>query len=252
MAPEAVDDPDIPTCERCGRQHARRVSGHLVPTCTGHKSSGLPCLKFAIRGGNVCEMHGGAAPHVRAAAEARREMAAVERRLASQMVSAGMDPVYEDPIQTLLWLVSTSAQSVRWLAERVAELGTPDPTDPEPLADIVGMNDQGQPIMRQPWAKIYGRTNTGDLGVHPLWTKWNEERDRLAKFSKLAVDAGVSERMVRIAEAQGAAVAGVVVEVLVALGLPPDVRARAQTMVGEKFRDMGPGLGAIEAVARKV
>lgn len=247
-----VDGDEIPVCERCGRQHARVQQGHLIPTCTAHKSNGLPCMRYPVKGAHVCPFHGGNARHVRQAAADRAEMANVTRRLTAELASANMDTPYEDPIQTLLWLVSTSAQAVRWLAERMAELDTPDVTDPAPLADVVGIDEDGQPIMRQPWAKLYGRTNTGDLGPHPLWTKWNEERDRLARYSKMAVDAGVSERMVRIAEAQGVAVASVVIEALTELNLPPDVRSRAQVIIGEKFRSMGPGLGAIEAVARKV
>jgi hypothetical protein len=39
--------------------------------CTAHRSDGTPCGAWAIRGGFVCRMHGGAAPQVRAAAHAR-------------------------------------------------------------------------------------------------------------------------------------------------------------------------------------
>lgn len=39
--------------------------------CTAKNGRGEPCKAQAIRGGNVCVTHGGAAPQVKAAAEAR-------------------------------------------------------------------------------------------------------------------------------------------------------------------------------------
>ena len=39
--------------------------------CTARWKNGEPCGSKAIRGGNVCRMHGGGAPQVKAAAAAR-------------------------------------------------------------------------------------------------------------------------------------------------------------------------------------
>ena len=39
--------------------------------CTAHSRSKEQCKRWAIRGGNVCAMHGGKAPQVKAKAEAR-------------------------------------------------------------------------------------------------------------------------------------------------------------------------------------
>jgi len=41
--------------------------------CTARRTNGQPCGKVAIRGGNVCMNHGGAAPQVRARAMERLE-----------------------------------------------------------------------------------------------------------------------------------------------------------------------------------
>jgi hypothetical protein len=43
--------------------------------CKATRKNGDPCKKWAIRGGEVCEMHGGSAPQVREAAERRIEEA---------------------------------------------------------------------------------------------------------------------------------------------------------------------------------
>ncbi len=39
--------------------------------CTARRRDGSPCGSYAIRGGSVCRMHGGAAPQVKHAAHMR-------------------------------------------------------------------------------------------------------------------------------------------------------------------------------------
>jgi hypothetical protein len=39
--------------------------------CSAHRTDGVPCRGLAIRGGTVCNVHGGRAPQVKHAAEAR-------------------------------------------------------------------------------------------------------------------------------------------------------------------------------------
>jgi hypothetical protein len=50
--------------------------------CSAHRRDGMPCGAYAIRGGTVCRMHGGAAPQVRAAASGRMLELRLERRAA--------------------------------------------------------------------------------------------------------------------------------------------------------------------------
>lgn len=61
--------------------------------CTAHTSAGNPCRKAPILGGTVCGTHGGRAPHVRAAANAR----VLELRLRGEVQAAGWEPV-TDPV----------------------------------------------------------------------------------------------------------------------------------------------------------
>src|SRR5688572_27001360 len=91
-------DPGPRPCERCGEVHVR--DGR--PTCSGHRSNGLPCKKYPIRGGAVCEMHGGGAPHVRAAADQRMADAAMERVLSFAIANPDQRHLDKTPDEQLL------------------------------------------------------------------------------------------------------------------------------------------------------
>ena len=72
--------------------------------CTAHRTDGQPCEAQAIRGGNVCRVHGGSAPAVKAAAQ-RRLLDAADP-VAAELVRLGLyaeDPrVRLSPIKDLL------------------------------------------------------------------------------------------------------------------------------------------------------
>ncbi len=56
-----------------GNRKRRKAIGILAPagTCSARKTNGEPCNASPIRGGNVCRMHGGSAPQVKAKAQER-------------------------------------------------------------------------------------------------------------------------------------------------------------------------------------
>ena len=53
--------------------------------CTAHRSDGLPCGAWSIRGGYVCRVHGGRAPQVRARAEFRLWRAGIWNRAGARL-----------------------------------------------------------------------------------------------------------------------------------------------------------------------
>lgn len=57
--------------------------------CTARRKSGQPCRNYALKGGNVCRMHGGAAPQVRRAA-------AVRILMASDLAAARLVAIMQD------------------------------------------------------------------------------------------------------------------------------------------------------------
>ena len=60
------------------------------------QQAGRPCANWAIRGGFVCRMHGGAAPQVRAAAERRWAATRLERRLGRPLSPLELSVVTQD------------------------------------------------------------------------------------------------------------------------------------------------------------
>jgi hypothetical protein len=53
--------------------------------CTADTQAGKPCRRYAIRGGNVCRVHGGAAPQVKA--KARRRLDEAADRMARELLN---------------------------------------------------------------------------------------------------------------------------------------------------------------------
>ena len=106
------------------------------------------------------------------------------------------------PEEALAEVIGLTAGAVAWLAGRVAEDETPD-------SDVV---------------RVYG-----------------EERDRLARVAKAALDVGLDTRRVQLAEAQGRLVAVVIQGVLQDLGLSREQRALAPEVVRRRLAELGPG-----------
>jgi hypothetical protein len=57
--------------------------------CRARRTNGQPCKAWAIVGGYVCRAHGGAAPHVRQAAERRALEAQINRAAAAALERYG-------------------------------------------------------------------------------------------------------------------------------------------------------------------
>lgn len=189
-----------------------------------------------------CKHHGGSTPLVR---QHHKDILA-DRRAAAALAQFGMATTEADPETVLLDLVSEAAGNVAWLGEQVNALAE-DNADPDPTG-------QGQ-AARPMWSRastgyvkgrhLFGPKVTVDaLGnehvvgederaMVRLYGQW---ADRLAKYAKAALDAGIEKRRVEMAERQGETIVVVVNNVLVQLGLDDSQIERARVLVAEQFR----------------
>lgn len=231
-------DPKEP-CVKCGRLHERQ--GHV--TCSGHRKAqygGGPCMKFPVKGTNVCRTHGAAAPQTKVKAA---EKVAIEklRRTVAHLASYDPESVVT-PVQEMLHLVRESSSNVAFLGQLVRDL----PIYPSPGEWVEGAD---KPYYRQGDPGIYGPTYhqsgipTGEAKPHVLVVMYNEERDRHRANLKAAIDAGIEERRLQLLEADAERLFSGVGEAMRAAELTPaQVEAFKRALADSLRRSEPPGL----------
>lgn len=99
-------------CVICGEEH---------PRCNAHNTKGDPCMRWPREGTDVCRNHGGAAPQVVAAGEARRAAKALEAD-ANAVLGYSLDGKVPDVLSAMEGLAAASLNMVEALAQRVNDL----------------------------------------------------------------------------------------------------------------------------------
>ncbi len=143
----------------------------------------------------MCKIHGGGIPAVRAAAQRRLQAADVQGRIGPLLADLEVEAAGRSTTDILLEQVHRCYAMVAVLGAMVSGLDADD------------MPKGVETVVYERWVTLAGRT------------------------AKLALDAGVEERQVRVAEQMGAQIAGVLQRFAAALGLDPDapeVRAAAR------------------------
>lgn len=150
------------------------------------RSHGEQCKKHPLAGSRRCRNHAGNG-------KARAE-AAVRAELARWTLGTAE----VDPAQTLLQLLAQSKKRVDDYATRLAQLVDEHGGDlaAAMVDEQLVMNDSGH------------LQKVGEY-IRGLAVLEAQERDRCAKFSSLALQAGIAERQVRLAEQHGAMMATV-------------------------------------------
>lgn len=159
------------------------------------------CNAYPVRGATVCIAHGGAIGKVRRNAAVRDE---VSRWVPSDTT--------EDPGTVLLRLVSQSSRRAALYADLLEAQYDAAAKQETPPSMPVGVQALiGHKIMA---AGKDGALFESEEAIRGLVELEGQERDRCARFAKLALDAGIAERQVRVAEAQGALLADLLRAVL--------------------------------------
>lgn len=199
--------------------------------CKAHRRNGEQCGNHAIKGAEVCRMHGGSIPAVKAKAAQRvaEEKAAAKMRLFAA-------PVEIDPAQALLELVQWTAGEVRYWRAEVARIAEDDVESltwgQTKTEEGVGVGEDGGYMSK-----------TVEEAVPPVaYRMLNEASGRLAKYAAAALRAGVEERRVKLAEDQGSAVAGAIRRILERLDLLEWQAELVPTIVPEELRALSAGV----------
>lgn len=201
---------DREPCPRCGETHTG---------CTAHTSSGRPCKRYPNHGMTVCGSHGGRSPRAIAGREKRQRE---EQARADAARFAARTDIH--PAEALLELVQYQAGIVDYWRARVEDV-----TD-EDLEWGVTQHREGS----GPEGPI--DVTTKEAGPHIAYRLLTEAQDKLAAYAAAALKAGIEERRVKIAEAQGAAVAGAIRAILDALNLTPEQAELVPRVVPEQLR----------------
>lgn len=168
-------------------------------------------------GEGPCKLHGGSTWSVSKGSHLRL----VEKRIQAEMATYGV-PLDVSPADALLSVVHRTAGHVKWLGDCIAEL------DPEVLT----------------WGVTQIKTGGQDGGTteaaepHVLLKLYQQERDRLIKASAEAIRCGIEERRVKLAESQGALVAGVIRAILGDLQLTAEQQAMVSEVVPRRLREL--------------
>lgn len=197
-----------------------------APRCWARaKGTGEQCSQPAASGQHVCRYHGGAAPQTIAKAQKRE----AERKAQVLVATYGLK-VETTATQALLDEVQWTAGHVAWLRERVQEIES---------SALAEGTDHDHPLV---WGITREKSGGEDRGTTEeaapnIWLKlYQQERAHLVKVCEAAIKAGIEERRVRLAEAQGALVAQAIRAILADLGLTTEQQARVSEIVPRHLR----------------
>lgn len=191
-------------------EHLRKLSVPLPKQCWAtNKKTGKRCKKAPEKGARVCRQHGGKAPSTMAAAQERMALHKAVETL--KKLGQEVQPwERKDPREALLDLVHQSwslKEALQFLVNDLEEEEVKGIGEMERVTDEMGSTSL---IPHSGGAKAQIRIKLLEGAM-----------DRAARLSKSALDAGIEERMVRLAEQQANTVAEVIR--IAVQGLPEDM-----------------------------
>ncbi|QKW15368.1 hypothetical protein [Verrucosispora sp. NA02020] len=204
---------------------ADQPTGHGKPKCGGKRrgeGAGQLCTRPAgwgteHPGTGRCKMHGGST---------KSHKVAGQKALAEQAVKTFGLPREIDPRDALLEEVHRTAGAVAWLHEQVQALRAEDV--------VWGKTEE---VDKQ--SSEFPGVDTTRAATVNVWVElWRAERSHLVKVCEKAIGAGLEERRVRLAEQQGAMLAGVIKAILGDLDLSPEQQTRAAQVVPIRLRSV--------------
>ena len=194
----------------------------MAARCTANsKRSGERCELPPCVGLDKCATHCGLSK----AERDRRKAEFLSRREALRAVVRYGLPLDISPTEALLEEVRFTAGHVAWLREKVRELESDN-------ALIWGVTEE---VDKQ--ATEFAGTDTTHAATAHMWLElYYRERKHLVDVTKAAISAGIEERRVKLAEAQGALLNQVIRRILARLSLSAEQSALLPLVVPEELR----------------
>lgn len=221
-------------CEVCGEAH-RSPTGQ--PQCVAHlrNQNGRRCRRSPTPGGKVCTLHGGKTPLLLERIEKQRFIEAREGEVA-QLLEA-CDLPQQHPIEGLLSVVAHSGKMYRMLEGLVGDLKT----DPTVDHVILGMNDDGEPVTRPVYGDdgLWALDAQGNQAPHVLMVLYEKWTAIYSRACKMALDAGIDERRVQLAEQTTETMFNAVTRAMTAISLQPELRDAFSKALAAELRTVG-------------
>lgn len=156
-------------------------------------------------GTGKCKRHGGSVPSHQ-----------VANAVPSLALLVGYD-VDVSPMEALVMCVRIKAAEVAYYSAQIAAMD-PKAVLTRPREEALDKDGYVHDLKKQKQVNIWVRLR-------------DQAMDRLAKYAKMALDAGVDERMIRVAEGVGAQLAAALGTVLDGLGLSKEQQAKAPDLI---------------------
>lgn len=187
--------------------------------CVATTRNGARCKQYAIHGGTVCRHHGGSVKRVKRAAARRVALQGITREAAR--LGQHLDV---DPLQAIVEMVREAAGNVAAYRLGIDGLGIEVAADGSGVAFPSSYDDKGK---RDPAL------------AHILVEMYNGERERLVRFSKMALDAGIEVKRLELAQEQASRVADAIRAAVDASGVTGDQRRAALAAGAQVLRPTG-------------
>ncbi len=162
-----------------------------------------------------CKLHGG---------KTTSHNVAAQQEMARRAVRTYGLPLDVNPVDALLDEVRWTAGHVAWLRERVQEI--------EQAALVWGVTEQ----VDKDSGEFSGSDKTEAAKPNVWLVLYQQERKHLVDVCKTAIQVGIEERRVKLAEAQGQMLADVIRAILAELALTPEQQARAPEIASRHLR----------------
>ena len=218
-------------CEDCGKVH-KTVNG--TTACKAHLTGSgkqIPCKRSPIAGAAVCRSHGGALTKTQVAAAERLALLSAQGEIADLMREC--DIPEQHPIDGLLEVVRVSGSMMRLLTIKVGELKE----DPN-IIEVLVESKSGELSTKRVAGEdaFWGLNSDGEMTPSiyvQLLRVWTERYERACKT---ALEAGIEERRIRLAEDTTDTFFNALAKAVVAAGISPEVRAALNVALAAELR----------------